>query len=83
MAKRNIRLSGLYRNLKASPTLLITPAQARRASLNNLAKRRLTIGTAHLFYLFAPDIPRLQTKLEMFAKNTLDPLELFFAKQFY
>ena len=83
MTKRNIRLSGLYRYLKTSPTLFITPAAANRAALDNLAKRRLTIGTSHLFYFFALDIARLQAELEMLAKNTLDSLELFFAKQFY
>jgi hypothetical protein len=59
MAKRNIRLSGLYRYLKASPTFFITPAPASRAASNNPAKLRLTIDTAHLFYFSALDIPRL------------------------
>jgi hypothetical protein len=76
-------LSGLYRYLKASPTLFITPAPAGRAILDNPAKRRPTIGTAHLFYFFTLDIPRLQAELEMLAKNTLDSLKPFFAKQFY
>jgi hypothetical protein len=83
MAKRNIRLTGLYSCLKAPPPLSVTPAKTRLAALNNPAKRRMTIAAAHLPDLFTLDIPRLQTQLKMLAKNTLDSLELFFAKQLY
>jgi hypothetical protein len=73
-------LPRLYRYLEASPTLLITPAQARSLTFNKLAELRLTIGTTHLFYFFALDVPCLQAELEMFAKNTLDSFKLFRCK---
>ena len=80
MANCNIRLPCLYRYLEASPTLLITPAQARSLTLNKLAKLRQTIGTTHLLYFFAVDVPCLQAELEMFAKSTLDSFKLFRGK---
>ncbi len=83
MANRNIRLTRLYRCLKAPPPLSITPAKANLTASNNPAKRRMTIDTAHLLDFFALDISRLQSQLEMPAKNTLDSPEFFFAKQLY
>jgi hypothetical protein len=61
MAKRNIRLAGLYRGLKAPPPLSVAPAKTRLAALNNPAERRNTIAAAHLPDFFTLDIPRLQT----------------------
>jgi hypothetical protein len=61
MANRNIRLAGLYRRLKAPPTLSITPAKAHLTALDNPAKRGMTISAAHLFDFFALDVPRFQT----------------------
>jgi hypothetical protein len=75
-------LPRVYRYLEASPALLITPFQALSFTLNKPAELRQTIGTAHLFYFFAVDVPCFEAELEMFAKDTLDFFELLRGKQF-
>jgi hypothetical protein len=65
-------LARLYGDFKALTTLSIAPPQSGSAAANNLAKSRMTITAAHLFYLFALDVRCFKAKLKMPAKNPLD-----------
>jgi hypothetical protein len=82
MAKRNIRLTRLYRYLETAPALFLTSSPARSTVANNSAERRMAILAAHLVYLFTIGVRRFQAELEMPAKDTLYPFELLSPQQF-